>query len=465
MLDCATAGADVFGPTTLASSGHLSGSSYVQQAELANSSSSPAMAATWPSTACSAANRGIFRRDLESGEIAVVAEGDAVRPSISADGRYISFTTTARLDEENDTNRAPDVYVRDMSIPSAAPCGSDWEQEGEQCPFTIASAVDGSAQGLSYEYPAALYAPASRTGIQQGALRRIRHRPLGTQRERARGRIHHDGGLRPRRTGRRAPAAHAGAGTQPRHQTHGTDQHDLQQRNPDRGTGVRRSRGGVRGLHQRAASLPGRIRGRRDQRRRQYGRVAWDGRRPAGPVPVRRRARRRLYGAALAPGWRTRLPHPEDHGRLRPTRPRVPGQRRDRRTGAGEPLRSVSGTVRYHRRPVRKPARAVDGGTQWNYVPQLSADGSGSRSSPPPATSPAAKNCARRKRRTTSTRQTCRAGPRAYRRPSGSPNSPAAASTTRPAPTRSWTSASPRKGPRSRSRARARSSRSARRRS
>ena len=53
--------------------------------------------------------RGIFRKDLETGEIATVAAGsayeeneaspaDASAPSISADGRYISFTTRAPLD-------------------------------------------------------------------------------------------------------------------------------------------------------------------------------------------------------------------------------------------------------------------------------------------------------------------------------------------------------------------------------
>jgi hypothetical protein len=158
MVTCATARADVFGPITLASSGHLTGSSYVQQAELANDAVLSGDGRYVAFDGVFGGKRGVFRRDLGTGEIATVAEGDGVLPSISADGRYVSFTTTARLDEQNDTNEAPDVYVRDMSIASAAPCGPNWEQEGEQCPFAIASAVDGSRQGLAYEYPAALYA-------------------------------------------------------------------------------------------------------------------------------------------------------------------------------------------------------------------------------------------------------------------------------------------------------------------
>ncbi len=150
---------DVFGPIMLVSSGHLTGSSYVQQAEQANDAVLSGDGRYVAFDGVFAGKRGVFRRDLQSGEIAVVAEGDGVLPSISADGRYVSFTTTARLDEENDTNKAPDVYVRDMSIPSAAPCGPLWEQEREQCPFVIASAVDGSPNGLSYEYPAAQYTP------------------------------------------------------------------------------------------------------------------------------------------------------------------------------------------------------------------------------------------------------------------------------------------------------------------
>jgi WD40-like Beta Propeller Repeat len=60
---------------------------------------------------------GVFREDLTSGSIALVAamSGSSAEPSISADGRYVSFTTSLELDPGDDTNFSPDVYVADMS--------------------------------------------------------------------------------------------------------------------------------------------------------------------------------------------------------------------------------------------------------------------------------------------------------------------------------------------------------------
>jgi WD40-like Beta Propeller Repeat len=147
-----SAGADVFGPISLVSEGLIQGGSVVEQADYAEA---PAISADGRYIAFQgsiAGKTGVFRRDLQTGEIATVAEGDAVSPSISEEGRYISFTTTARLDRENDTNSAPDVYVRDMDDPSSAPCGEEWEQRHEACAFALASAVNGSSEGLHYEY-------------------------------------------------------------------------------------------------------------------------------------------------------------------------------------------------------------------------------------------------------------------------------------------------------------------------
>lgn len=146
------AAADVFGPAELVSAGTLSGTTIDQQANFAVD---PAISADGRYVAFQGSvggKTGIFRRDLQSGEIAVVAEGNAVLPSISEEGRYISFTTTDRLDEENETKPVPSVYVRDMDVPDHGPCGPEWEQRGEGCAFTLASAVDKSSRGLEYEY-------------------------------------------------------------------------------------------------------------------------------------------------------------------------------------------------------------------------------------------------------------------------------------------------------------------------
>ena len=72
---------------------------------------------------------GVFRVDLETGEVVRVETGvapeetskaeplaTAKAPSISADGRYVSFTTKAPLDPARDPQpSSEDVYVADMS--------------------------------------------------------------------------------------------------------------------------------------------------------------------------------------------------------------------------------------------------------------------------------------------------------------------------------------------------------------
>jgi Tol biopolymer transport system component len=94
--------------------------------------------------------RGVFRKDLETGAVVPVATGsayeggapgaDSSAPSISAGGRYVSFTTKAPLDPTDDGagSSDSDVYVADMSTPSSPT-------------YELASALDGSQVGLAYE--------------------------------------------------------------------------------------------------------------------------------------------------------------------------------------------------------------------------------------------------------------------------------------------------------------------------
>jgi WD40-like Beta Propeller Repeat len=104
---------------------------------------------------------GVYRRDLRTGEVALVAgeapvdastaekllsAPDASAPSISADGRYVVFTSAAVLDpqdegsEEEDANGCPQVYVRDMDLTSTA-SGA----------YVLVSAVNGGSESLTYE--------------------------------------------------------------------------------------------------------------------------------------------------------------------------------------------------------------------------------------------------------------------------------------------------------------------------
>jgi Tol biopolymer transport system component len=83
---------------------------------------------------------GIYRRDLQTGELDLVAPGDALddaigSPSISGDGRYVSFTS--QTDPVTGDAECSTVYVADMADP-AAPT------------YTVASAPSGSTASLTY---------------------------------------------------------------------------------------------------------------------------------------------------------------------------------------------------------------------------------------------------------------------------------------------------------------------------
>lgn len=99
---------------------------------------------------------GVWRRDVATGAVEAVVECQreseypcARMPSISAEGRYVSFTTTLQLDPAHDHNLAPDVYVRDMN--SSTPCSAG-RAEGAACEYELASARSGSLEGLAYAY-------------------------------------------------------------------------------------------------------------------------------------------------------------------------------------------------------------------------------------------------------------------------------------------------------------------------
>jgi hypothetical protein len=147
----AAAGADVFGPISLASE------SATEQAEVAHD---PAISGNGEYVAFDGyydGLSGVWERDLQTDVVEPVAVGEpgtptgsAELPSISESGQYVSFTTTARLDPAGDTNKGPDVYVRDMKNPNLEPCVE--EPNPPPCAYTLASAVNGSAKGLTYAY-------------------------------------------------------------------------------------------------------------------------------------------------------------------------------------------------------------------------------------------------------------------------------------------------------------------------
>src|ERR1700735_3381508 len=101
---------------------------------------------------------GIFRYDRLTGAIQLVADGSEVwtegpekgalvfqgaeSPSVSADGRYVVFSTAQQLVPQ-DTNENVDVYVRDMDTPLTV----DRKDSGA---YTLVSAKNGSNEPATY---------------------------------------------------------------------------------------------------------------------------------------------------------------------------------------------------------------------------------------------------------------------------------------------------------------------------
>jgi Tol biopolymer transport system component len=101
---------------------------------------------------------GIFRYDRVTGAIQLVADGSethtegpekgtlifrgAQNPSVSADGRFIAFSTAQQLVSQ-DTNENVDVYVRDMDVPLTA------DRKGSGA-YALVSAKDGGEEPATY---------------------------------------------------------------------------------------------------------------------------------------------------------------------------------------------------------------------------------------------------------------------------------------------------------------------------
>jgi hypothetical protein len=155
-LLCPAARADVFGPISLVSQGAV-GATPPQQAEYAHDTAISADGRYLAFDGSIGGVSGVWRRDLTTGALQQVAGGDAELPSLSADGRYVSFTTNegqglARItygltgqapSSAPGTQEAVNVYVRDMAREP---------QAGEA--FALASAANGPgepARALAYQ--------------------------------------------------------------------------------------------------------------------------------------------------------------------------------------------------------------------------------------------------------------------------------------------------------------------------
>jgi hypothetical protein len=161
VLGCASAGADVFGTTSLVSV------SPIEQADYAHDPAVSGNGSYVVFDGSIAGVTGVWRRELRPGEgvlshegnVEEVAGGDSELPSISENGQYVSFTTNEGRELPNITDglpdpehhigeggpaiESPDVYVRNMDVAPSEPGA-----------FEPVSAVNGSDETLTYEYGA-----------------------------------------------------------------------------------------------------------------------------------------------------------------------------------------------------------------------------------------------------------------------------------------------------------------------
>jgi hypothetical protein len=162
----APAGADVFGKVQMSSAGFLQEEGREGAQQQALYAHDPAISGNGQYVVFDGyfgGRAGVWRRELrpegKSGPVEPVAVGaqlpgsevcvahepcDADLPSVSANGQYVSFTTTAPLTagdrDAGGTEDHPNVYVRNMDVP-----------ESQESAYTLVSAVSGKTEGLTYE--------------------------------------------------------------------------------------------------------------------------------------------------------------------------------------------------------------------------------------------------------------------------------------------------------------------------
>jgi len=151
----ASAGADVFSGISLVSFGSVDGGP-LAQAEYAHDAAISADGRYVVFDGAVGGVQGVWRRNTATSAIEQVAGGGAREPSVSSDGRYVSFTTDegAHLPELSDglahaTSPEPtNVYVRDMADSPAATAAEEATRAPGERAFRIVSAPSGSEQPL-----------------------------------------------------------------------------------------------------------------------------------------------------------------------------------------------------------------------------------------------------------------------------------------------------------------------------
>ncbi len=153
--------ADVFSAIGLVSYGAVGGGGFVQQAQYAHDSAISANGRYVAFDSSIGGVTGVWRRDLTTDVVEQVAGGDAAMPSISEDGRYVSFTTNEGASLAEITHERPDadphaeavnVYRRDMYNEPAATAAEEAARPPGERAFLAASVPAGSEEPLRYSH-------------------------------------------------------------------------------------------------------------------------------------------------------------------------------------------------------------------------------------------------------------------------------------------------------------------------
>ena len=152
---------------------------------------------------------GVWRRENRpAGAVEQVAGGDAELPSISADGRYVSFTTNrGRISPNSPT--AANIPKNRRTKARASTCAT-WKRRGRARGVHAGLGAERIHPEPQLRIPRRPVGRTRTTGIRLG-----RRGPLRDQRRRTQGRVRDDRGLEPRRA-RDAAAAGGRAGPRQR---------------------------------------------------------------------------------------------------------------------------------------------------------------------------------------------------------------------------------------------------------
>lgn len=111
----------------------------------------------------------VFVRDLRTGRTQRVAEGPATAPALSADGRYVVFATVAALAKDDD-NGLDDIYLYDRRTHRTHRISNGHPEEPPRYKLNHSPAISASGRFVSYTTSTPDAAPGDTNGRDDGIV-------------------------------------------------------------------------------------------------------------------------------------------------------------------------------------------------------------------------------------------------------------------------------------------------------